>query len=131
MKKYGKSLLIKISYWMGLKHCCKRRNCSSWLISPFATMFLKVVMHLQQMTFERIVTKEEIAHNEQFLNLQLCFQFFWIILLSFIDIFFIKMFSKAFAVQIWFMWESQDTQTILEISRYIDNSRNLEIHRQF
>ena len=38
---------------------------------------------LQQTTFENIVAKEEIAHNEQFLLLSPCFQRCSIIVLSF------------------------------------------------
>ena len=37
---------------------------------------------LQQMTFENIVAKGEIAHHEQFLILPLCFQIYAIILFS-------------------------------------------------
>ena len=43
-------------------------------------------MHLQQMTFENIVAKDQIAHNEQFLPSTPCFQLYSIIKLSFIPL---------------------------------------------
>ena len=43
--------------------------------------------HQQQTAFENIVGKEEIAHNEQFLLFQQCFQFYLIIVYPFVHIF--------------------------------------------
>ena len=43
-------------------------------------------MHLQQTTFENIVTKGEIAQDEQFHLLPQCFQLLSVIILSFIEI---------------------------------------------
>ena len=43
----------------------------------------------QQTTFKIIVTKGEIAHNEQFLHLPQLFQLYSIIILSILDIFYI------------------------------------------
>ena len=34
----------KYNYWKkSWKHCCKRRNCWFWAVSPFVTMFLPVL----------------------------------------------------------------------------------------
>ena len=54
--------------------------------------------HLQT-TFENILAKGEIAHNEQFLLWPQCFQLYLSIKLSFIEIFqvFVTMFSKLSA----------------------------------
>ena len=56
-------------------------------------------MHPQQTTFINIVTKEEIAQNEQFLLLSQCLQLFLIIKLSFMEIFhvFVGMFQMSSA----------------------------------
>ena len=53
---------------------------------------------LQQTTFENIVTIEEIAHDEQFLLLPLCFQLYSIIKLTKNFHMFDLMFSKSFVV---------------------------------
>ena len=47
-------------------------------------------MHLQQMTFEIIVTKGEIANNEQILLMRQCFQIYSIIILSFTGHYFLQ-----------------------------------------
>ena len=44
------------------------------------------LMPLQQTTFENIVAKGEIAHDEQFLLLQQCFQFNAIFICLFLEI---------------------------------------------
>ena len=54
---------------------------------PFPTC-RRFLMPLQQTTFENIETKEEIACNEQFLVLRQCFQLFSIIIVTFIEVFF-------------------------------------------
>ena len=44
-----------------------------------------MLTHLQQTTFENIVTKGEIAQNEQFLLLPQCFQLFSVIILTILE----------------------------------------------
>ena len=57
------------------------------------------------MTFENIVTKEEIYQNEQFLLLPQCFQLFLIINLSFMEIFhvFLNMFQMLAAADLLYV----------------------------
>ena len=58
--------------------------------------------HMQQTTFENIVTRGDIAHNEQFLILPQCFQLYLIENLSFIAIFhfFVNKFWKSSAADL-------------------------------
>ena len=51
-------------------------------------------MPLQQTSFENIMEKGEIVHDEQFLYFPKCFQLYSISVLSFIKIFLDLMFSK-------------------------------------
>ena len=44
-------------------------------------------MPVKQTSFENYMTKAEIAHNEQFVHFQQCFQLFPIIILSILEIF--------------------------------------------
>ena len=62
----------------------------------------KGLTRLQQTSFENIVTKGEIAHDEQFPLLPQCFQLYLIINLSFMEIFrmFANMFSKPYAADL-------------------------------
>ena len=68
-------------------------------------LFAHILTPLQQTTFEKIVTKEEIAHDEQFLPLPKCFQLYLLIPHSFIEIYHILalMFSKLSAADLSFV----------------------------
>ena len=68
---------------------------------PFPT-YRRILTHLQQTTLENIVTKGEIAHDEQFPLLPHCFQLYLIIKFSFMEIFhiFADMFSKSSAAEL-------------------------------
>ena len=75
--------------------------------STYSVCFLTT---LQQTTFEIIVAKGEIAHNEQFLHLLQCFQLSSIIkyiyiYISYIEIFHIlsSMFSKSSAAELMYV----------------------------
>ena len=46
------------------------------IVKPFPT-YRRMLANLQQTTFENILTKEEIAQNEQFLLLPQCFHHFF------------------------------------------------------
>ena len=54
--------------------------------NPFRQRHSDTSAALQQMTFENIAAKGEIAHDDQFLLLPQCFQLYLIITLSFADI---------------------------------------------
>ena len=54
--------------------------------SPFPT-YRRILTHLQQTTFDKIVTKGEIAQNKQFLLLPQCFQLCPVIIPTLIEIF--------------------------------------------
>ena len=59
-------------------------------------------MHLQQTTFENVVAKGEIAHDELFHILPQCFQLYLMFKLSFMEMFhiFANMFSKSSAAEL-------------------------------
>ena len=67
--------------------------------------YRRFLMPLQQMTFENIVTKEEIAHNEQFRLLPHCFQLYSVIKPLFKGIIcsFAKIFSKSSAADLLYV----------------------------
>ena len=59
--------------------CCR--------INPFQPADVCILTHLQQTTFENIVAKGEIAHDEQFFLCPQCFILYLTIKLSFMEIF--------------------------------------------
>ena len=88
----------------------QRKNCSFWAISSFVTMFSKsgllqrrlkasiwgkvlTISHIQT-TFENFVAEGKNSHDEPFLLLPQCFQFYSKVLHSFIEFF--HSFEKSF-----------------------------------
>ena len=66
-----KSGPLKKLFQDNLKNKCNK-NTDNFRTFPLAGILL--ITNLQQTSFENIVTKQEIAHNEQFILLQQCFQ---------------------------------------------------------
>ena len=64
-----------------------------------------ILTHLQQTNFENIVAKGEIAQNEQFHHLPLCFQLFSVPILSFIECchVFAWLFTKSSAADLFYV----------------------------
>ena len=67
-------------------------------------------MPLQQTTFEKIVTKVDIAQNEQFILLLQCFQLFSVIIPTFIELFRDISSFQSQLLQICCMFERVNTE---------------------
>ena len=84
-------------------------NVISWKLDPFPSYWRFLI--LQQTIFENIVEQWETVYNEQFLSLSQCFELYSIIVLSFIESFYI--FDLCFQVVccrfVFSMWERMNS----------------------
>ena len=78
------------------------RGYKKWLIGLSLGILRNNNVYIEQTTFENIIAKEEILHNEPFLPLPQCFQLCLIIILSFneMSITFPYMFLKSSAADV-------------------------------
>ena len=77
--------------------------------------------HLQQTTFENIMAKGEIAHDEQFPLFPQCFQLYLMIKLSFMELFhiFAIIFSKSSAAELSYVEMVKENLTLFDIAYFL------------